>query len=84
MCSNTFIFYYTAGVFKHKENIQKDKIESFFSIQMSQMNCFCWELKLETQAFFGIPWNANEGIEFCCVANGFCCNGADVCVIDGN
>ena len=31
---------YTLGLFKHKKNIQNDKIESFFSIQMSQMNCY--------------------------------------------
>ena len=80
MCNNTFIFYYTVGIFKHKKNIQNDKIESFFSTQMSQMNCFCWELKLES----GDPGDANEGIEFCCVAKGFCCNGAGVCTIYGN
>ena len=33
-------FYYTLGVFKHKKNIQNNNIESFFSIQLSQMNCY--------------------------------------------
>ena len=37
----------------------------------------CSELKLES----GDCADANEGIEVCCVANGFCCNGAGVCTI---
>ena len=52
LCSNTFLFYYTLGVFKHKKDIQNDKIESFFSIQMTQMNCYNFvgnlKLKVET------------------------------------
>ena len=52
MCSNTFLFYYTLGVFKHKKDIQNDKIESFFSIQMTQKNCYNFvgnlNLKVET------------------------------------
>ena len=28
--------------------------------------------------------DANEGIKFCYVANGFCCNGAGVCTINAN
>ena len=52
LCSNTFIFYYTLDVLKHKKNIQNDKIEPFFSIRMSQMNCYNFvgssNLKVET------------------------------------
>ena len=51
LCSNTFTFYYILGV-EHKKNKQNNKIESFFSIQMSQINYYNFvgnsNLKVET------------------------------------